>query len=123
MIAVDTSSLRRFLAGVRGHDVEAVADALENQSMVLPPVVLTEILSDAGALRHATGILSAIPLLEVSDGYWVRAGLLRARVITSGFKSKVADALIAQSCLDHDVVLVTHDRDFRHYERFGLVLL
>jgi hypothetical protein len=123
MIAVDTSSLRRFLAGDRGHDVDAVADALENRSMVLPPVVLTEILSDASALREATDVLSAIPLLEVTDGYWVRAGLLRGRVIAAGFKSKVADALVAQSCLDHDVALVTHDRDFRHYTRFGLVLV
>ncbi|HEV8657676.1 MAG TPA: PIN domain-containing protein [Thermoanaerobaculia bacterium] len=52
-----------------------------------------------------------------------RAGLLRGRVIATGFKSKVADALVAQSCLDHDVALVTHDRDFRHYARFGLVLV
>lgn len=123
MIAVDTSSLRRFLAGDSGRDVDAVAEALEHRSMVLPPVVLTEILSDASALREATDVLSAIPLLDVTDGYWIRAGLLRGRVIAAGFKSKVADALVAQSCLDHDVALVTHDRDFRHYTRFGLILV
>lgn len=123
MIAVDTSSLRRFLAGDSGHDVDAVADALEHRSMVLPPVVLTEILSDASALKEAADVLSVIPLLEVTDGYWVRAGLLRGRVITAGFKAKVADALVAQSCLDHDVALITHDRDFRHYTRFGLILV
>lgn len=123
MIAVDTSSLRRFLAGDNGSDVDAVAEALEHQSMVLPPVVLTELLSDASAFREAVDVLSAIPLLAVTDGYWVRAGLLRGRVIATGFKSKVADALVAQSCLDHDVALVTHDRDFRHYTRFGLILV
>jgi len=30
------------------------------------------------------------------------AGLLRARVLTRGFKTRVADALIAQSCTDHE---------------------
>jgi len=34
-----------------------------------------------------------------------------------------ANALIAQSCLDHNVALVTNDRDFRHFEEHGLVLL
>ena len=123
MIAVDTSSLRRFLAGQRGHDVDLVADALENRNMVLPPVVLTEILSDPRALRETTGVLAKIPFLELKDGYWVRAGELRSKVLGVGHKSRVAHALIAQSCLDHDVALVTHDRDFRHYARYGLVLI
>jgi predicted nucleic acid-binding protein len=122
MIAVDTSSLRRYLSGQRGRDVDAVADALEHRSMILPPVVLTEMLSDPSTSETA-GVLSALPLLDVTDGYWARAGLLRARVIAAGSKSKVADALVAQSCLDHDVALVTNDRDFRHYARYGLVLL
>ncbi|HEX9161419.1 MAG TPA: PIN domain-containing protein, partial [Thermoanaerobaculia bacterium] len=91
-------------------------------SVVLPPVVLTEMLSDRSAAQTAD-VLTALPLLEVTDGYWARAGHLRARVIVSGHKSKIADALIAQSCLDHDVGLVTNDRDFRHYQRYGLVLL
>ncbi len=30
---------------------------------------------------------------------------------------RMADALIAQSCLDHDVALVTRDRDFRNFAR------
>ncbi|HSP16348.1 MAG TPA: PIN domain-containing protein [Thermoanaerobaculia bacterium] len=122
MIAADTSSLRRFLSGATGHDVDTMADAVAHRSLVLPPVVLTEILSDRSADQTAS-VLTAIPLLEITEGYWGRAGLLRARVIAAGHKSKVAAALIAQSCLDHDVALVTNDRNFRHYERYGLVLL
>ncbi len=122
MIAVDTRSLRRFLSGATGHDVETVADAIAHRSMTLPPVVLTEILSDRSA-EETAAVLTALPLLDVTDGYWARAGQLRASVIAAGHKSKVAGALIAQSCLDHEVALVTNDRDFRHYERYGLVLL
>lgn len=122
MIAVDTSSLRRFLSGATGADVDAVADALSHRSVVLPPVVLTEMLSDASA--DQTGdLLNALPLLDVSGGYWPRAGALRGQVIAAGHKAKVADALIAQSCLDHDVALITNDRDFRHYVKHGLRLL
>jgi predicted nucleic acid-binding protein len=32
-------------------------------------------------------------------------------------KAKVADALIAQSCIDHDVALITRDRGFRHFAK------
>jgi predicted nucleic acid-binding protein len=122
VIAADTSSLRRFLSGQSGEDCDAIAAAIVHRSIVLPPVVLTEMLSDASAAQTAA-VLSALPLLEVSDGYWARAGQLRARVIAAGQKSKIADSLIAQSCIDHDVALITHDRDFRNFVRHGLVLV
>jgi predicted nucleic acid-binding protein len=31
--------------------------------------------------------------------------------------------LIAQSCLDHDIPLITYDHDFRHFVRVGLKLV
>jgi predicted nucleic acid-binding protein len=44
-------------------------------------------------------------------------------VIGAGFKAKLADTLIAQSCLDHDVPLITRDGDFRHFVALGLRVL
>jgi hypothetical protein len=46
------------------------------------------------------------------DGYWERAGLLRAKVLARRRRARLADTLIAQSCLDHDVELIARDRDF-----------
>jgi len=54
-------------------------------------------------------------MLDVLDGYWERAGLLRARILRRGRKARLADTLVAQSCLDHDVELVTRDADFQHF--------
>ncbi len=122
MIAVDTSSLRRFLEGESGDDVEVVAELLAHRQMVLPPVVVTEILSEPRLQRDTRSIISAIPILDIFDDYWFRAGELRAKVLAAGHKPKVADALIAQSCIDHRVRLLTNDRDFRHFLRWGLVL-
>jgi predicted nucleic acid-binding protein len=34
----------------------------------------------------------------------------------------LADTLIAQACLDHEVPLVTRDPDFRHFRTAGLRL-
>jgi predicted nucleic acid-binding protein len=47
------------------------------------------------------------------DGFWERAGLLRARVIRLRRKARIAVVLIAQNCLDNRTPLVTRDRDFR----------
>jgi predicted nucleic acid-binding protein len=59
----------------------------------------------------------------LEPGFWGRAGRLRPRVIAAGHKAKLADTLIAQSCLDHDVALVTHDPDFRHFVATGLTIV
>ena len=51
--------------------------------------------------------------------YWRRAGLLRARVLSAKRRARLADTLIAQSCLDHDVPLLTRDEDYRNFARVG----
>lgn len=124
MIAVDTSSMIAFLEGVAGDDADLVQSALDHQQLVLPPVVLTELLSDPGLPANVRTLLTALPQLEVEPGFWERAGLLRASILKRRLKARVADALIAQSCLDRSVPLVTRDKDFRHFARAaGLALL
>ena len=123
MIALDTSSLRAFVEGEAGKDVAVVQQALVDGVAVIPPVVLTELLSGPNLPEALVKALSAIPLLDITTGYWERAGRMRAKAIAKGHKARVADALIAQSCIDHHVRLVTRDRDFRHFVRLGLKLL
>jgi predicted nucleic acid-binding protein len=120
VIAVDSSSLVHYLAGDRGADVELVDQAAASRQLVIPPLVLTEVLSAPAHGRQAGEVLAALPVLDVTPGYWERAGLLRARVLAKGFKARLGDALIAQSCLDHGVSLITRDRDFRHFVAHGL---
>ncbi len=117
MIAVDTSSLIAYLSGADGLDVDAVGLALEHRQAALPPVVLTELLSDPVITSEVRDLFLQLPLLGVIDGYWQRAGLLRAKTIAMGRKARLADVLIAQSCLDHAVALVTRDADFRYLTR------
>ncbi|HVT44431.1 MAG TPA: PIN domain-containing protein [Thermoanaerobaculia bacterium] len=122
MIAIDTSSLRRFLSGEKGRDVDLVRGALADGRAFLPPVVLCEALSDPALPSDLLNDLGSLPLLELHERFWLRAGMLRARVIKAGHKAKLADTLIAQSCIDHQIQLITNDRDFRHFARYGLKL-
>lgn len=119
MIASDTSSLIAFFGGDKGADVEAVDKTLEQKLLVLPPPVLTELLSDPHLPQGISSLLKEIPLLEIIPGYWERAGLLRSKIISKRRKARLADTLISQFCIDHNVSLITRDTDFKHYARFG----
>ncbi|MGH7334688.1 MAG: type II toxin-antitoxin system VapC family toxin [Candidatus Rokuibacteriota bacterium] len=119
MIALDTSSLIAYLTGEKGPDVEAAGVALEHHQAVLPPVVLSELLSDPELDGVVKKLFTHLPLLDVREGYWERAGLLRARALAHGRRARLADTLIAQSCLDHGVELVTRDHDFHFFVKTG----
>src|ERR1700682_3358827 len=105
MIAIDTSSWVAYLSGDQGRDVEEVDAALALKQVVLPPVVLSELLSNAKLPKTYIALLKEIPLLSVQEGYWERSGILRAKVLTKGHKARLADTLIAQSCIDHATLL------------------
>jgi len=119
MIALDSSSLIAFLEGAAGRDTDLVEQSLTDRQACLPPVVLTEILSDPKLPKPVEELLLQLPRLEVLDGYWERAGSLRAQILKLKRRARLADTLIAQSCIDHDVGLVTRDADFRPFARAG----
>jgi len=117
MIAADTSALSSFFRGDNGPDVKLVEMALNARTIRIAPVVVTEMLSDPLAQQAMMQTVAEFPTLPVLDGYWERAGHTRRLLRQKGLKAKVADALIAQSCIDHDVALITRDSDFRHFAK------
>jgi len=115
VIAADTSSWVAFLEGSSGEDVRLLDRALDDRQVVMVPVVLTELLSDPSLPAHVVKTISDLPLLQVASGYWQRAGALRAKVLAKRRKARLGDALIAQSCIDQSIPLITRDRDFRAF--------
>jgi predicted nucleic acid-binding protein len=123
LIASDTSSLRRFLAGIHDRDTDIVDAAIERDLLMISPVVLTEALSDPGLSSADAERVRRFKHLPLHEGYWERAGQLRASVLMRGHKARLADCLVAQSCIDHDIPLITYDHDFRHFTIAGLQLI
>lgn len=117
MICLDTSSLIAYLEGEPGNDVEAVDQALRDRAGYIAPVTLSELLSEPTLSRSLRDTMLGFPLLPLFAGYWERAGLLRAKVLRSGHKAKLADTLIAQTCLDYRATLIARDRDFLAFHR------
>jgi predicted nucleic acid-binding protein len=119
MIAADSCVWIDFFNRTSGVAAQRLAEAVNDARVVMPPPVLTELLSNPA--RNALGvlILKHINMLELKEDYWQRAGLLRAKIRKLGHKANLGDALIAQSCIDHRVPLLTTDTDFRHYAKAG----
>jgi predicted nucleic acid-binding protein len=123
LIALDTSSFRRALARIQERDAVIALEALRNGEAALPPVVVAEAFSDPVSRPEFLAHVMLTPMLPVREGYWQRAGDLRAFLLRQRLKANLPDTLVAQSCIDHDIPLITYDRDFRHFQRAGLKLV
>jgi predicted nucleic acid-binding protein len=124
MIAADTSTWVAFLEGDGGQDAELLDRALKDRQIVMAPAVLTELLSDPKLPSEVAKTLTELPLIETETGYWQRAGALRAKVLAKHRRARLGDALIAQSCMDAAMPLLTRDRDFRAFAAAaGLTLI
>jgi predicted nucleic acid-binding protein len=124
VVCVDTNCWIAYLAGEPGSDIDFLEEQLKRQDVAMAPVVLSELLSDPKLDAKTALALGRIPLLDTWQGYWERAGRLRASLQRRNYRPKLADTLIAQSCLDHHVPLLTRDRDFRAFHEYaGLELI
>lgn len=121
MIAADSSTWIAFLEGARGRDTELLDQALADHQLLMIPAVFTELFSDASLPPSVARSLIGVPLIDLDPGYWHRAGLLRAKVLSKRRKARLGDALIAQTCLDRNLPLLTRDKDFRGFSEVSLL--
>jgi len=112
MIAADTSTWIAFLEGEQGKDAQLLDKALSDRQVWMVPVVLTELLSDPQLPPDVAETLAEVPMVDLGPGYWQRAGALRAKVLSKRRKARLGDALIAQTCLDRGIPLLTRDKEF-----------
>ncbi|MCX6590246.1 MAG: PIN domain-containing protein [Acidobacteria bacterium] len=117
MVSADTNIWIAHLAGEQADDVETLAIALRFQRAMMPPPVLSELLSDPDMPGGHRSDLQSVPRLELGPGFWERAGLLRASLWRMGLRPKLADTLIVQCCLDYQVPLLTRDKGFAMFAK------
>ncbi|MFA7243001.1 MAG: PIN domain nuclease [Sulfuricellaceae bacterium] len=121
---VDTSAWVDYFNGHPSTEAQRLAHAIaDNQPIVLPGVVLTEILlglkSEAEAERIASLLTAfdAAPSLDHAD--YLAAAVIYRSCRAQGYTVRsTIDCLIARLCLRHDFTLLTKDRDFQAIARF-----
>ncbi len=122
MIAVDTSALIDFSKGVPSRAAILFEKCLEEGTLVIPEPVLFEVLSGPSITKAVESIFHSLPRLLALPGYWERAALTRRKLLKKKLRARAMDCLVAQICMDHQVALITGDKDFRKFESFGLRL-
>ena len=125
MIAADTSTRIAYLEGAPGHDTQLLDQALADHRLLM----IHQCSPSCSAIRcfHqlSCNSLWKFQMIDVEPGYWQRAGLLRAKVLSERGKARLGDALIAQTCIDRKIPLLTRDEDFRAFAdaaRLSLIL-
>ena len=123
MILVDTSVWIDYFNGHPTSETDRLAFAIaENQPLVLPGMVLTEILlglktdTEAERISRLLDAFQAPPECSRQD-YREAAHIYRV-CRTQGFTIRsTIDCLIAQMCLQHGYTLLTKDKDFHAIAR------
>ena len=119
MFCADSSCWVPYLAEESGSDVELIDAHLSNRSIVMCPMVLTELFSDPLRSDKVKKALLFIPMLELTPEFWERAGQTRATLVKWQCKPKLADSLIAQVCIDHNIPLHARDTDFQPFAKYA----
>ncbi|MDQ3036105.1 MAG: PIN domain-containing protein [Myxococcota bacterium] len=124
LVVVDTSIWIDFFRGVPLSELET---ALGHALVVVPPIVVSELLSAPLSTRRRAdleALLRDLPLCDISFDHWSRVGALRARLRKRGISMSTPDAHVAQCAIDADAALWTRDAIFSSVARLaGLRLL
>ncbi len=118
---VDTSvwslALRRNSAP-EGPEVRRLRDALRaGEPMCTTGIVLQELLQGfrgAKAQEQIVERFKAIAMITPARDDYINAAQLRNECCRRGIQVGTIDALLAQLCLQHDLVMLTTDHDFSH---------
>lgn len=116
MILVDTSVWIDWLRKVKGEKTDLLDRMLDEEEIVLAPVVLQELLQGArGAaeLVELRGCFDSLPMLLHSIATYANAGTLYARCRWVGITPRSPhDCLIAQLAVENGAPLLQDDKDF-----------
>lgn len=120
-LLVDTSvwslALRRD-ADAAEPEVQQLEEALLGADVVVTTgLVLQELLQGFSGARASAQIVerfTALPLVQPDRQDHIAAAGLRNLCRRSGVQIGTIDALLAQLCIRHDLVLLSTDNDFKH---------
>jgi predicted nucleic acid-binding protein len=118
-LIVDASSWIDFFHGL---DLPPLEAALERGTVVLPPVVISELVSGARTPRDLallTELLIDLPVHATPLEHWIRVGELRKFLRDRGLSVSTPDAHVAQCALDRGAWLLSGDRVFPSIATFA----
>ena len=117
-LIVDASAWIDFFHGI---DLPTLEAALERGGVVLPPIVVSELVSGARTPRDLallTDLLIDLPVHETPVEHWIRVGELRKFLRGRGLSVSTPDAHVAQCALERGAWLLSGDGAFPAMAQF-----
>ena len=90
---------------------------LAGNTVVTTGIVIQELLQGFSGPKDRQRIIDrfqSLPLLQPDRHSYIAAAEIRNVCRRSGVQIGTIDALITQLCIEHDLALLTTDKDFRH---------
>ena len=128
VLMVDTNVWAAFFNGEATSYSDRLDLALANkEDLVTLPIIITEVLqgfrTERGFLA-ARDLLLGLPVLVPSIATHVAAALLFRRMRAKGVTLRGAvDCIIAQTCIEHGVELLSPDGDFRRIAKHARLIV
>ncbi len=124
-VLVDTSvwslALRRDVQGTEP-EIQVLRDALLGASIVVTTgLILQELLQGFATPKAAEQIIerfTALALIQPDRADHIAAAELRNVCRRAGVQVGTVDALLAQICIRHDLLLLSTDKDFTHMAKY-----
>lgn len=94
---------------------------LDGDTLVITGIVLQELLQGFRKPKDQVRIIErllVLPFLNPTRDTHIQAATLRNTCRRKGVQLGTVDALIAPLCVEHDLALLTADKDFVHAARF-----
>jgi predicted nucleic acid-binding protein len=113
VVVADSSVL---IDHVNGRGVRALEEALANDLLIVPPLVIAELVSGGRGSSEITAIsqvLTNVRMHETSLYHWIAVGNLRRNLKQHGLTVTIPDAHVAQCAIDLDATLIARDKFFR----------
>lgn len=113
VVVADTSVL---IDHVNGRSVPAIEDALANDLLILPPLVIAELVTGGAGLDETFDIadlLQEARMHPTDFRHWIAVGDLRRDLARHGLNVTIPDAHVAQCAIDLDATLIARDKIFR----------
>ncbi len=113
-VLIDTSAWVEFFRGT-SKTADAVAKLIEMGKASICGVVTYELIQgakSAGESSHLSGVLSALPYIEMTSDLWTKAGNISAGLRVKGMTLPMSDLLIGAIALEHNIEVLTLDTHF-----------
>lgn len=130
-LVVDTSAWSLVLRPRKVEEKHPLVSAFRrhieaNDGMFLIGNILQELLDGVRSsddFKRLTRLLEPFPLLSLQRTTYVEAARLRQHCRSRGVQATPIDFLIAAACVEHQLPLLTADRDFFHIAKHSEPLL